>query len=50
MIKDVSASALIAGFMVVLVSFSGPLAIVFQAAEQAGVSHAMMTSWVWALS
>ncbi len=50
MIKDVSASTLIAGLMAVLVSYSGPLAIVFQAADSANISHEMMTSWVWAIS
>lgn len=50
MLKDVSVSAVIAGLMAVLVSYSGPLAIVFQAADSADISAAMMTSWVWAIS
>jgi benzoate membrane transport protein len=36
--------------MAVLVSYSGPLAIFFQAAQNAGISVEMMTSWVWAIS
>ena len=36
--------------MAVLVSYSGPLAIFFQAAQSAEISSAMMTSWVWAIS
>ena len=50
MLKDVSASTLVAGLMAVLVSYSGPLAIVFQAADSAGIDQQMMTSWVWAIS
>ncbi|MBP0048919.1 benzoate/H(+) symporter BenE family transporter [Marinobacterium sp. AK62] len=50
MLRDVSVSTLIAGLMAVLVSYSGPLAIFFQAAQNAGVSAEMMTSWVWAIS
>lgn len=47
---DWSISAVAAGFFAVLVSYSGPLAIVFQAAESAGVSHEMLASWVWGIS
>lgn len=50
MLKDLSISTLIAGLMAVLVSYSGPLAIFFQAAQNAGISTEMMTSWVWAIS
>ncbi|GAA0585879.1 benzoate/H(+) symporter BenE family transporter [Halomonas salifodinae] len=49
-LKDVSLPAITAGFVAVLISYSGPLAIFFQAAQSAGVSEAMMTSWVWAIS
>ncbi|MCK0745224.1 benzoate/H(+) symporter BenE family transporter [Chromohalobacter nigrandesensis] len=48
--KDWSIPAITAGFVAVLVSYSGPLAIFFQAAESAEISSAMMTSWVWAIS
>lgn len=48
--RDWSISAITAGFVAVLVSYSGPLAIFFQAAQSAEVSSAMMTSWVWAIS
>ncbi|GAA0788898.1 benzoate/H(+) symporter BenE family transporter [Marinobacterium sediminicola] len=50
MLKDISVSTIIAGLMAVLVSYSGPLAIFFQAAHNAGISTEMMTSWVWAIS
>lgn len=48
--KDWSVPAITAGFVAVLVSYSGPLAIFFQAAQSADISSAMMTSWVWAIS
>lgn len=48
--KDLSIPAITAGFVAVLVSYSGPLAIFFQAAQSAEISSAMMTSWVWAIS
>ena len=48
--KDASIPAVTAGFVAVLVSYSGPLAIFFQAAQSAETSTAMMTSWVWAIS
>ncbi|MDY7114770.1 benzoate/H(+) symporter BenE family transporter [Halomonas sp. SSL-5] len=50
MLKDLSLSAVTAGFLAVLVSYSGPLIIFFQAAQSAEISSAMMTSWVWAIS
>ena len=50
MLNDLSLTAVVAGFLAVLVSYSGPLAIFFQAAAKAGVSQDMMASWVWAIS
>ncbi len=50
MFRDWSISAVTAGFLAVLISYSGPLAIFFQAGDSAGISPAMMTSWVWAIS
>jgi len=49
-LKDLSLPAAVAGFLAVLVSYSGPLAIFFQAGASAGISQDMMTSWVWAIS
>lgn len=42
--------AIVAGFLAVLVSFSGPLAIFFQAAQAARISNEMFASWVWGIS
>ena len=48
--NDWSISATVAGFLAVLISYSGPLIIFFQAAQQAQVSSAMMISWIWGIS
>lgn len=48
--RDWSISATVAGFLAVLISYSGPLVIFFQAAQQAQVSPAMMISWIWGIS
>lgn len=50
LLKDLSLPAVVAGFLAVLVSYSGPLAIFFQAGASAGISEEMTTSWVWAIS
>ncbi len=47
---DWSFSATVAGFLAVIISYSGPLVIYFQAANVAGISYEMTTSWVWAVS
>lgn len=47
---DWSISATVAGFLAVLISYSGPLIIFFQAAQKAQVSSAMMISWIWGIS
>lgn len=48
--RDLSISAVTAGFLAVLISYSGPLVIFFQAAQSANVSAEMISSWVWAIS
>ncbi|HCK7400542.1 TPA: benzoate/H(+) symporter BenE [Acinetobacter baumannii] len=45
-----SISATVAGFLAVLISYSGPLIIFFQAAQRAHVSTDMMVSWIWGIS
>lgn len=47
--KDVSLSAVVAGFVTVLVGFTSSAAIVFQAAHAAGADAAQIASWMWAL-
>lgn len=48
-LKDLSFSALIAGFVAVLVGFTSSVALVFQAAQALGASPAQTASWMWAL-
>jgi benzoate membrane transport protein len=43
-------SAVVAGLVAVLVSFSGPFVVVLTAATNAGLSPAQTTSWVWAIA
>lgn len=50
LINDFSLSALVAGFIATVISYAGPLVIIFQAADSAGLSHAVLSSWVWAIS
>ncbi len=49
MLKDVSLSAIVAGFVAVLVGFTSSVVIVFQAAAALGATPEQTTSWVWAL-
>lgn len=50
LLQDCSLSALVAGFIATLISYAGPLVIVFQAAHSAQLSPAELSSWVWAIS
>ena len=48
-VKDISVSAVVAGFVAVLIGFASSVAIVFQAAQAAGASDAIVVSWIMAL-
>jgi benzoate membrane transport protein len=48
-LKDISLSAVIAGFVTVLVGFTSSAVIVFQAAQAFGATPAQVASWMWAL-
>ncbi|RMX05915.1 benzoate transporter BenE [Corticibacter populi] len=48
-LHDVSLSAIVAGFITVLVGYTSSAVIVFQAAQALGASAAEMGSWLWAL-
>jgi benzoate membrane transport protein len=48
-LADLSLSALVAGFVAVLVGFTSSVAIVFQAAQSLGATPAQTSSWIWAL-
>jgi len=49
LLKDLSLSAIVAGFVAVLVGFASSVAIVFQAAAAAGANSEIMASWLLAL-
>lgn len=48
--NDCSFSATIAGVIAVIVSYAGPMLIVFQAAKVAHLSDSLVSSWIWAIS
>lgn len=48
--RDLSVSAVVAGFIAVAVSYAGPMVVVLAAASAGGLSDAQTTSWVWAIS
>ncbi|MBE9137812.1 benzoate/H(+) symporter BenE family transporter [Nodosilinea sp. LEGE 07088] len=49
LVRDFSISAVIAGFVSVLVGYSSAAVIVFQAAQALGATEAEIASWMWAL-
>lgn len=48
--NDISFSAICAGFIAMAVSYAGPMLVILQAAQRAGLSEAQSSSWVWAVS
>jgi benzoate membrane transport protein len=48
-LKDISLSAVAAGFVAVLIGFASSVAIVFQAADMAGANEALKVSWIMVL-
>ncbi|EIK51383.1 benzoate transport protein [Stutzerimonas stutzeri TS44] len=48
--KDFSLSAVVAGFIATVISYAGPLVIIFQAAKAADLPHDVLSSWVWTIS
>ena len=49
MLKDFSLSAVVAGFVAVLVGFTSSVALIFQAAQNLSATPAQTASWLWAL-
>ncbi|MBE9159287.1 benzoate/H(+) symporter BenE family transporter [Nodosilinea sp. LEGE 06152] len=47
--KDLSLSAIVAGFVTLLVGFTSSAVLVFQAAQALGATPAEIASWLWAL-
>lgn len=50
LIKDCSLSAIVAGCLATMISYAGPLVIIFHAAEAAGLAPGLLSSWVWSIS
>ncbi len=48
--RDFSLSAVVAGFIATVISYAGPLVIIFQAAEAGGLPRELLSSWVWTVS
>lgn len=48
--KDCSGTAAVAAVLAVVVSFTGSAVLIFQAAHLAGLSEAVTSSWIWAVS
>ena len=49
LLRDLSLSAIVAGFVAVLVGFTSSAVIVLQAGQSLGASAAQLASWLWAL-
>ncbi|NBA93476.1 benzoate/H(+) symporter BenE family transporter [Pseudomonas sp. R5(2019)] len=49
-LNDISLSAVVAGFIATLISYAGPLVIIFQAAKAAHMPDEVLSSWIWAIS
>jgi benzoate membrane transport protein len=49
MIKDFSLSSLVAGFVAVLIGFTGSVALIFEATHQLSATPEQTASWLWAL-
>ncbi|MCP4866589.1 MAG: benzoate/H(+) symporter BenE family transporter [Alteromonas sp.] len=49
-VSDRSLSATIAGILASTMGYAGPLVILFQVADAAGLSDAVLISWIWGMS
>ncbi|HEY1997494.1 benzoate/H(+) symporter BenE family transporter [Paraburkholderia sp.] len=47
---DTSLAAVVAGFVAMMTGYTSSLVLMFQAGEAAHLSHAQISSWIWALS
>lgn len=50
LLKNCSVSAVVAGFIATVISYAGPLVIIFQAAKAANMPHDVLSSWIWTIS
>ena len=47
--RDLSLSAVVAGFVAMLVGVTSSIVVVFQAAQALGATPAQVTSWIWSI-
>lgn len=50
LLEDFSLSAAVAGFIATIISYAGPLVIIFQVAQAAELPAEVLTSWIWTIS
>ncbi len=50
LLRDCSLSAVVAGFIATVISYAGPLVIIFQAAKAGGLPQDVLSSWGWTIS
>lgn len=48
--SELSASAIVAGVIAIVIGYAGPAVVIFQAADAGGLSAAQTTSWIFAAS
>jgi len=48
--RSLAFSAILSALVAVLVGYTGPILIVVQAAENAGLSQAQLSSWIWGIT
>ena len=48
--RAISPSAALSALVAVLVGYSGPLLVLFQAAEKGGLTQPQLSSWIWAVT
>lgn len=49
-LADTSTSAVVAGFIAMLIGYTSSLVLIFQAGQAAGLTNGQISSWIWALS
>ncbi|OMG66054.1 benzoate transporter [Stutzerimonas balearica] len=50
LLRDFSLSAAVAGFIATVISYAGPLVIIFQVAHAADLADTVLSSWIWTIS
>jgi len=50
LLRDFSLSAAVAGFIATVISYAGPLVIIFQVSHAADLADTVLSSWIWTIS